>query len=42
MSRIFDEKLIKKIMIFFELLPFFKILEPEIFATMIFWNEISS
>ena len=29
MNRIFDEKL-KKIMIFFELLPFFKILDPEI------------
>ena len=28
-NRIFDEKL-KKIHIFFELLPFFKILDPEI------------
>ena len=31
MNRIFDEKLKKKNhMIFFELLPFFKILDPEI------------
>ena len=31
LNRIFDEKLGKKIhMIFFELLPFFKILDPEI------------
>ena len=39
---IFDEKLKKIHMIFFELLPFFKILDPEIFASMIFRNEISS
>ena len=30
MSRIFDEKLKKNHMIFFKLLPFFKILDPEI------------
>ena len=36
-NRIFDEKLKKIHMIFFELLPFFKILD-----TMIFRNEISS
>ena len=30
MNRIFDEKLKKKRMIFFELLPFFKILDTEI------------
>ena len=30
MIRIFDNKLKKIYMIFFELLPFFKILEPEI------------
>ena len=30
MNRIFDEKLKKNIMIFFELLPFFKILDREI------------
>ena len=31
MNRIFDKKKIKKIhMIFFELLPFYKILDPEI------------
>ena len=30
MNRIFDEKLKKIHMIFFELLPFFKILDPEI------------
>ena len=30
MIRIFDKKLKKKHMIFFELLPFFKILDPEI------------
>ena len=30
MNRIFDEKLIKIYMIFFELLPFFKIFDPEI------------
>ena len=29
-NRIFDEKLEKNLMIFFELLPFFKILDPEI------------
>ena len=38
MNRIFDEKLKKNHMIFFELLPFFKIL----IKTMIFPNEISS
>ena len=30
MNRIFEEKLNKIHMIFFELLPFFKILDPEI------------
>ena len=30
MNRIFDEKLKKNHMIFFGLLPFFKILDPEI------------
>ena len=30
MNRIFDEKLKKNHMIFFELLPFLKILDPEI------------
>ena len=30
MIRIFDKKLKKILMIFFELLPFFKILDPEI------------
>ena len=30
MNRIFDEKLKKNHMIFFKLLPFFKILDPEI------------
>ena len=30
MNRIFDEKLEKIHMIFFELLPFFKIFDPEI------------
>ena len=39
MNRIFDEKLKKIHLIFFELLPFFKILDSEIyFATMIFRN----
>ena len=32
MIRIFDKKLKKIHMIFFELLPFFKILDPEIFC----------
>ena len=41
MIRIFDKKLKKIHMIFFELLPFFKILDPEILP-MIFRNEISS
>ena len=30
MKRIFDEKLKKNHMIFYELLPFFRILDPEI------------
>ena len=30
MIRIFDKKMKKNYMIFFELLPFFKILDPEI------------
>ena len=30
MNRIFDEKLKKNLMIIFELLPFFEILDPEI------------
>ena len=30
MNRIYDEKLNKNLMILFELLPFFKILDPEI------------
>ena len=30
MIRIFDKKMKKNLMIFFELLPFFKILDPEI------------
>ena len=43
MNRIFDEKSKKIHMIFFELLPFFKILDPEILqSSMIFRNEISS
>ena len=41
MNRMFYEKLKNNHMIFFELLPFFKILHPGT-ATMIFWNEISS
>ena len=41
MIRIFDKKMKKIHLIFFELLPFFKILDLK-FASMIFRNEISS
>ena len=40
MIRIFDKKLKKIHIIFFALLPFFKILDPE--SSLIFHNEISS
>ena len=41
MNEIFDEKLKKNHMIFFELLPFFKILDPEILQRMKFRLEAS-